>query len=72
MRYTFGVNLQFTPLGPKPLLFLTLFAINIPEIGVEVPLPCLRQGQVDTLLSRLTYLVSICMHDKASWWWVYT
>ena len=47
-------------LGPKPLQFLTLFAINIAEIGVEVPLPCLCQRQVDALLSRLTYLVSVC------------
>jgi len=43
-------------LGPKPLFWLTLFAVNVGETSVTIELPCLC-GSYDRLLSRLTYLV---------------
>ena len=45
-------------LGPKPLFWLSLFAINVPETSVTIELPCLCGGVYYKLLSRLTYLVS--------------
>jgi len=45
-------------LGPKPLFWYTLFAINIPETSVTIELPCLCGDVYYDLLSRLTYLVS--------------
>ena len=44
-------------LGPKPLSYLTLFAINVQEENVIIHLPCLQATDQKTLLSRLTYLV---------------
>lgn len=44
-------------LGPKPLFWYTLFAVNIPETSVTVYLPCLCNGVNESLLNRLTYLV---------------
>ena len=45
-------------LGPEPLFWLTLFAVNVLESSVTVQLPCLCIDAYDNLLSRLTYLVS--------------
>ena len=45
-------------LGPKPLFWFTLFAVNVPETSVTIDLPCLCDDTYDSLLSRLTYLVS--------------
>ena len=45
-------------LGPKPLFWCTLFAINVPETSVTIELPCLCADEYYELLSRLTYLVS--------------
>jgi len=44
-------------LGPDPLFWLTLFAVNIPEASVTIQLPRLCKGPKNDLLSRLTYLV---------------
>ena len=44
-------------LGPKPLMFLSLFAIVVPEENVTIQLPCLQANNQGALLSRLTYLV---------------
>jgi len=44
-------------LGPKPLFWFTLFAINVRETSVAIDLPCLCRGMHYNLLSRLTYLV---------------
>ena len=44
-------------LGPKPLFWCTLFAVNIREFKVTIELPCLCSDVYSTLLSRLTYLV---------------
>jgi len=45
-------------LGPTPLFWFSLFAINVPETSVEIDIPCLCRDTYDGLLSRLTYLVS--------------
>ena len=45
-------------LGPKPLFWLTLFALNVRESSITIHLPCLCGDVYDDLLSRLTYLVS--------------
>ena len=44
-------------LGPKALVSLSLFTINIVEYGVSIQLPCLCENAYGKLLSRLTYLV---------------
>ena len=44
-------------LGPKPLFWLTLFAVHVHESTVTINLPCLCNDVYDELLSRLTYLV---------------
>ena len=44
-------------LGPKPLFFLTLFAIDIPEATLNIKLPCLCENVQFELLDRLTHLV---------------
>ena len=44
-------------LGPKPLLLLTLFAVDIPEASVNIQLPCLCEDIQFELLGRLTHLV---------------
>ena len=44
-------------LGPKPLTFLSLFAIFVQEENVTIQLPCLQANNQRALLSRLTYLV---------------
>ena len=46
-------------LGPKPLFWLTLFAVHVRESSITVNLPCLCSDVYDDLLSRLTYLVSV-------------
>ena len=46
--------------GPKPLYWLTLFAVSIDEVDVTTELPCLCSNVYGDLLSRLTYLV--CMY----------
>lgn len=46
-------------LGPKPLFWLTLFAVFVPETSITIQLPCLCSDAYDDLLSRLTYLVGI-------------
>ena len=48
-------------LGPNPLFWLTLFAVNIPEASVTVQLPCLCADVQFDLLGRLTYLVSLLL-----------
>ena len=45
-------------LGPEPLFWLTLFAVNVQESSVTIQLPCLCSDAYDNLLTRLTYLVS--------------
>ena len=45
-------------LGPKPMNWLSLFAINPSQSSVSVQLPCLQEDSVRDLLSRFTYLVS--------------
>jgi len=44
-------------LGPKPLYWFTLFAINVPELAVSIELPCLCHDVYNSLLSRLTSMV---------------
>lgn len=44
-------------LGPQPLLYLSLFAVNVQEENVVIQLPCLEANDQKALLSRLTYLV---------------
>ena len=44
-------------LGPKPMFWLSLFAINPVESSVTLQLPCLQENIKEVLLSRLTYLV---------------
>ncbi|XP_065899267.1 uncharacterized protein [Dysidea avara] len=46
-------------LGPAPLFWFTLFAINVPETSVVVDLPCLCSDAYNSLLSRLTYLIKV-------------
>jgi len=45
--------------GPKPLLWLTLFAVITPEASVTIELPCLCRNEEFYLTDRLTYLVSL-------------
>ena len=45
-------------LGPEPMFWLSLFAINPSVSSVSIQLPCLQKDTVRDLLSRLTYLVS--------------
>ena len=51
-------------LGPRPLYWLTLFAVNVPDASVTIQLPCLCFGFADKLLSRLTYLVSCFVYTS--------
>ena len=44
-------------LGPRPLHFLTLFAVNVSSVSLSVQLPCLCSEVQFDLLARLTYLV---------------
>ena len=44
-------------LGPKPLMYLSMFGIIVQEENVIVQLPCLKSNDQKVLLSRLTYLV---------------
>ena len=46
-------------LGPGPLFFLSLFAVNPSQSSVSIQLPCLHQDSLKHLLSRLTFLVSL-------------
>ena len=46
-------------LGPEPLLWLTLFAVNARKSSITIHLPCLCNDAYDDLLPRLTYLVSV-------------
>ena len=46
-------------LGPEPLFWLTLFAVNARQSSLTIHLPCLCNDAYDDLLSRLTYLVSV-------------
>ena len=46
-------------LGPRPLFWLTLFAVNIPEASAAIELPCLCSDAYSDLLARLTYLVCV-------------
>ena len=46
-------------LGPGPLFFTTIFAVNVAaEERLPIPLPCLCKQRHGVLLSRLTYLVN--------------
>ena len=47
----------FYLLGPRPLFFLTLFAVDVAEISITIALPCLCKDEVYSLLSQLTYMV---------------
>ena len=44
-------------LGPRPLFWLTLLAVNVPEASATIDLPCLCSHAYTNLLARLTYLV---------------
>ena len=46
-------------LGPKPLFWLTLFAVDVRESSITINLPCLCSDVYEDLLSRLTYLVGV-------------
>ena len=46
-------------LGPRPLFWLTLFAVIVPEANGTVELPCLCADVLSNLLDRLTYLVCV-------------
>ena len=46
-------------LGPEPLLWLTLFAVNVRQSSITINLPFLCNDAYDDLLPRLTYLVSV-------------
>ena len=46
-------------LGPEPLFWLTLFAVNARQSSITIHLPCLCNDAYDDLLPRLTYLVSV-------------
>lgn len=50
--------------GPQPLLYLTLFAVNVPEQAVTIQLPGLCNDTYNDFLSELTYRVNIikCLH----------
>jgi len=52
-------------LGPKALLFLSLFTISVNEESVTVRLPCLQETAQREFLTRLTYLVC---HSFEDWW----
>ena len=45
--------------GPKPLLWLTLFAVITPEVDAVIELPRLCRNEEFYLMDRLTYLVSV-------------
>ena len=45
--------------GPQPLLYLTMFAVNVPEQAVTIPLPYLCKDTYSSPLSELTYQVNI-------------
>ena len=49
-------------LGPRPLLWLTLFAVIIPEASVSIELPCFCTDSYTDLLDRLTYLVWVASY----------
>ena len=44
-------------IGPRPLLYFTLFAVEVPEGSITIDLPCLCRDAYTNLLSRLTYMV---------------
>ena len=44
-------------LGPRSLLWSTLFAVRVSENNITITLPCLCYDTYDSLLSRLTYMV---------------
>ena len=44
-------------LGPTPMFWFTLFAVNIPQVEVTIELPCLCNDIYNSLLSRFTYMV---------------
>ncbi|XP_065882918.1 uncharacterized protein [Dysidea avara] len=44
-------------LGPRSLFFTTIFAVDVAEERLHLPLPCLCKQGHGALLSRLTYLV---------------
>ena len=46
-------------LGPGPLFWLTLFAVNVPEANTTIELPCFCTDSYADLLARLTYLVCV-------------
>ncbi|XP_065905085.1 uncharacterized protein [Dysidea avara] len=46
-------------LGPRPLFFLTLFAVDVSEASITIELPCLCGEVYYNLLSRLTYLIKV-------------
>ena len=46
-------------LGPEPLFWLTLFAVDARQSSITIYLPCLCNDAYDDLLPRLTYLVSV-------------
>ena len=51
-------------LGPKTLMYFSLFAIVVQEENVFVELPCLQANDQKELLSRLTYLVCEFTYTK--------
>lgn len=44
-------------LGPKPMFWFSLLAVNPVQSSVTLKLPCLQGNFEENLLSRLTYLV---------------
>ena len=44
-------------LGVRPLFWLTLFAVNVPETKATIKLPCFCSDAYMDYLARLTYLV---------------
>ena len=44
-------------LGPESLYWYTLLAVDIPEYGITINLPCLCHNVYGNLLSHLTYMV---------------
>ena len=46
-------------LGPRPLLWFTIYAVIVPENSLTIELPCLSHDTYNTLLSRLTYMVQL-------------
>ena len=55
-------------LGPRPLFWLTLFAVNIPEASATIDLPCFCTDAYTNLLDRLTYLVCLLASYRSSVW----